>query len=92
LPGGEVRPGESHDLALRRAMRESLAIRVRVGGLVASVRHTFTHLRVTINVYVCDLEKGDPSPTAHTALKWVRKSQFSDYAFPKAHHKFLHLL
>ncbi len=92
FPGGKVAPGESHGQALERVCREELGIAVEVRGLVASVRHAYTHLKVTLNVYRCDIIKGAPQPTTHSELRWAAPAAFEDYAFPKANHKFLNLL
>lgn len=92
LPGGKVEPGESHGAALRREVREELGIKIRPGKLVASVNHAYSHFRVTLTVYLCEHVGGTPKPNAHTELKWVLPKHFADMAFPKANHKFLHLL
>lgn len=92
FPGGKVKPGEDHATALRREIDEEIGLKVNVGGLVASVDHVYSHLKVTLNVYRCEAPTGTPKPKVHTGLKWVYKSQFADYAFPKANHKFLELL
>jgi A/G-specific adenine glycosylase len=92
FPGGKVEQGETHQAALVREVREELGIEVEVGGLVASVNHAYSHFKVTLNVYSCAHLSGEPAPNTHTALKWVRKSEFTNYAFPKANHKFLDLL
>ena len=92
FPGGKVERGESHDAALIRELKEELGITVQPGALVASVDHAYSHFRVTLNVYACKQVSGTPRPNAHTELKWVRPSEFEKLAFPKANHKFLHLL
>lgn len=92
LPGGEVDPGESHAKALRRILKHSIGVRVKVGGLVASVDHAYSHFRVTLNVYQCELISGDVSASEHDELKWMTRTRLEEFAFPKAHHKFLHLL
>jgi len=92
FPGGKLEPGETHAEALVRECREELGITVRVGGMVACVKHAYTHLHVTLNVYRCTLTKGKPKPKAHTELRWVAATDFDDYAFPKGNHKFLKLL
>jgi len=92
LPGGEVNPGESHAKALKRCLKSSIGIRVKTGGLIASVDHAYSHFRVTLNVYQCELTSGDPTPNEHDDLKWMTRARLEEFAFPKAHHKFLKLL
>jgi len=92
FPGGKLEAGESHEEALRRECAEELGVEVSVKGMIASVRHAYTHLKVTLSVYRCTLVKGTPRPRAHTELKWVTPGEFDTYAFPKANHKFLDLL
>jgi A/G-specific adenine glycosylase len=92
FPGGKVEAGESHQAALVRECREELGVEVKTGGLIATVQHAYTHLRVTLNVYRCTLVKGTPKPRRHAELCWVSPGHFDNYAFPKANHKFLDLL
>lgn len=92
FPGGKVCPGESHRQALARECREELGVGVEIGGLVASVRHAYTHFKIVLSVYRCTLVEGEPRPHAHTELRWVAPEEFHTLAFPKANHKFLPLL
>ncbi len=93
FPGGKVERGESHEQALIRECKEELAVPVRVGGMVASVNHAYTHLRVTLSVYRCSLASAkEPKARRHTELRWVAPADFTQFAFPKANHKFLELL
>lgn len=92
FPGGKVEKGEDHALALARECREELGVTVRVGGLVACVRHAYTHFRIVMSVYRCEITDGEPAALAHTELRWVRPEDFDTLAFPKANHKFLPLL
>lgn len=92
FPGGKLEAGESHQEALSRECREELGIDVKVGGMIASVNHAYTHLKVTLNVYRCTIEKGKPKAKIHDALAWVTADEFDQYAFPKGNHKFLGLL
>ncbi|MCC6144845.1 MAG: A/G-specific adenine glycosylase [Candidatus Hydrogenedentes bacterium] len=92
FPGGKVEPGESHADALVRECREELEIEVKVGGLVASVNHAYTHFKVTLNVYRCHIASGRPRPKQHTELAWAAPEDFDHFAFPTANHKFLKLL
>ncbi len=92
FPGGKLERGESHDAALIRELKKELGIAIQPGALVATVNHAYTHFRTTLNVYTCRHVSGTPCANAHTELKWVRPTEFKRLAFPKANHKFLHLL
>ncbi|NLV39976.1 MAG: A/G-specific adenine glycosylase [Candidatus Hydrogenedentes bacterium] len=92
FPGGKVEKGEDHALALARECREELGVEVCAGGLVACVRHAYTHFRIVMSVYRCAITAGEPAALAHTELRWVSPEAFDTLAFPKANHKFLPLL
>jgi A/G-specific adenine glycosylase len=91
LPNGTVQPGETHGVALRRVVQEQLGVKVSVGGLLASVDHTYSHMKVKLTVYRCEIQ-GVPRPFAHVSLKWIAPAQFHRYPFPMVNRKFLHLL
>jgi A/G-specific adenine glycosylase len=90
LPCGRVEPGEDHAASLRRVAREILGAGVRVGGLVGSANHAYSHFRVTLSAYRCRLASGgEPRPVRHDALAWVAPSDLGAYALPRVHHKVL---
>jgi A/G-specific adenine glycosylase len=89
FPGGKVEPGETHEQALAREIKEELAITIHSPQYLTTVKHAYTHFKVTLHIYLCKPEKGTPKPKVHTHLKWMRKKDFAKLAFPKANHKFL---
>ena len=92
FPSGLVEQGESHEQALARVAETTLGIRIEAGGLIATVQHAYTHLRVTMSVYACRHTSGKPRANAHAELKWIARKDLDDYPLPKANHKFLPLL
>lgn len=92
FPGGKVETGESHTRALKRELREELGIHVTIGDHIATIRHAYSHFKITLSAYRCTHKTGKPQPKAHAELKWVQPARFDEFAFPKANHKFLHLL
>ncbi|NIA14992.1 MAG: A/G-specific adenine glycosylase [Nitrospiraceae bacterium] len=92
FPSGPVEKGETHEQALTRIAETTLEIQIEASGLIATVQHAYTHLRVTMNVYACRHTAGKPQANAHAKLKWVARKDLSRYPLPKANHKFLPLL
>ena len=92
FPGGKVETGETHRQALARELKEELNIKVRVGEPIAEVDHVYSHLAVTIHLYACRIAAGRPRAIYHREIKWIRRAQFSRYAFPSANHKLIRQL
>jgi A/G-specific adenine glycosylase len=92
LPAVRLRKGETHQDALHRGISEDFSIDIEVGGLIGVVTHTYSHFKVTLNVYACKATGGRIASTTHTDHKWLLPSQFDRYAIHTANRKFLHLL
>jgi A/G-specific adenine glycosylase len=84
FPGGKLEPGETAPQALRRELREELAIEVEVGELFVVVRHAFTHFRISLHAFACRYLSGPPQTIGAQAFAWVWPEQFSRYSFGKA--------
>lgn len=89
FPGGKVRTGESLEAALRREVREELAIRIRVQRPLTVVDHTYSHFHVRIHAFECTYVSGTVHCIACAGFKWVRLQDFGRYAFPAANHKII---
>ncbi len=51
FPGGKQEAGESLPECLQRELREELAIEVEVGDLFTTVKHGFTHFKITLHAF-----------------------------------------
>ncbi|MCJ7543534.1 MAG: NUDIX domain-containing protein, partial [Phycisphaerae bacterium] len=87
LPGGKVAAGETPARAARREAAEELGIRVRVLGALATVRHAYSHFRVTLHAFRCRYVSGRPRAIGCEAFRWVRPRDLGEYAFPRANLK-----
>jgi len=93
FPGGKRRRGETDAAALRRELKEELSVAVRVGQRLATVRHAYSHFRVTLHAYACRLTAGRPRPLTADAVRWVRPADLGQLALPAATQRILtHLL
>jgi len=71
LPGGFIKSGEDTENSLRRSVKEELGISIRPGKYLASVNHTYTHFRITLQAYECRLLKGTPKPIGCQNWRWA---------------------
>jgi len=71
LPGGFIKADEDMKNSLRRGVKEELGISIRPGKYLASVNHTYTHFRITLQAYECHLLKGSPKPIGCQNWRWA---------------------
>jgi A/G-specific adenine glycosylase len=81
FPGGKRHEGESLHDCLRREMQEELAVEVEVGQPVAVVKHAYTHFRITLHAFECQLLGGEPQPIGVADWRWVTLNDLASYAF-----------
>jgi len=92
FPGGEIGRKESVRDAVARTVREELALSIRVKEKVASVKHAYTHFRVTFHVYLCSIAPGRPKSLEGLEWKWVSAEELQRLALSKAERKILSVL
>lgn len=83
FPGGKVESGESLEDCIRREIREELCVEIKVGSAVGTYRHAYTHFKVTLTAFDCELVQGIPQPMAADALAWVCISDLGSYPMGK---------
>lgn len=92
FPGGKCKPDETLQDCVKREIKEETGLKVSVGPKIATVKHAYTHFKITLHAFVCDYVSGKASPKASQELRWVALEDLSDYAFPKANKKVLEAL
>ncbi|KAA3642947.1 MAG: A/G-specific adenine glycosylase [Chloroflexi bacterium] len=82
-PGGKQEDGESLPVCLRREIREELGVKIKVGEELGLYRHAYSHFRVTLHAFLCELKVGKPKAIEAQAIKWVWLKDLGDYPMGK---------
>jgi len=89
FPGGKLEDGETLEECLARELQEELAIHVQVNDLFVSVKHAFTHFKITLHTFECTYLGAMPPYTEPQAIEalnwaWVTEAELEKYSFGKA--------
>lgn len=84
FPGGKIEPGETVQACIEREIQEEIGIAIAVGDPLITIDHAYTHLRVTLQVYLCRYLSGTPQALGCEEVRWVALDQLDQYPFPKA--------
>jgi A/G-specific adenine glycosylase len=83
FPGGKREPGEELTACLRREINEELGIEIKVGAPFGVYKHAYTHFRVTLHAYLCELNGEQPQLKEHRDLRWVKPPDLEDFPMGK---------
>ncbi len=92
FPGGKREPGESLPECLRREILEELGVEIEVGAQIGTVRHAYTHLRITLYAFECRWISGEPQAIQCANWAWVTLADLDHYAFPVTDQKIIAML
>jgi A/G-specific adenine glycosylase len=87
FPGGKLKVGENAEAAAVREVKEETGLDVCVLKKYCIVKHAYTHFKITLHAYACDVLSGIAKPHATDELKWVHPEALRDYPFPTANKK-----
>jgi len=71
FPGGTCEEDEALEACLEREIDEELGVQIAVGPQIASLRHAYTHFRLTLYAFLCRLVAGEPQCLQCADWRWV---------------------
>jgi 8-oxo-dGTP diphosphatase len=78
FPGGKVEQGEGAEEALRREIREELAIDITVGSLLCTTEYTYPTFHLVMHCYWCHIAEGTPQLLEHKSARWLSAQELLD--------------
>ncbi len=93
FPGGKLEPDDA-DLAacLRREIAEELAIEIHVGEALTTVRHAYTHFRITLHVFHARHVAGTPQALGCADWRWLGLDELDALPLPVTDQKVVRAL
>jgi A/G-specific adenine glycosylase len=92
FPGGKQDGDESLVECLEREIQEELGIEIEVGERLTTVQHAYTHFRITLHVFRCCYQSGQPRAIEVADFAWVSLGELDDYAFPVTDQQIIRVL
>ena len=90
FPGGKL---EATDVdlraCLRREIEEELAMQIKVGAQLTTVRHAYTHFRITLHAFHAHHTSGEPQALGVADWRWVTLADLAAFPFPVTDQKII---
>ncbi len=84
FPGGKIEPGETPLQALKRELKEEIAIEVLQATPLSIIKHQYPSKAVCLHVYVVSAFAGTPHGQQGQSLRWVDTAELATLPLPEA--------
>ena len=79
FPGGKVDNQETFENALKREIKEELAINIRILHFIASKKHKDDKIDVNVHYFLCESLDKNIILSEHEDMKWVQKNDLTKF-------------
>ena len=83
FPGGKQEPGETLEDCIRREIREELDVGITVREPFGVYKHAYTHFKVTLHAFICQMDEGLPRLLTASELGWFTRQELTDLPMGK---------
>jgi A/G-specific adenine glycosylase len=83
FPGGKLLPGETHSEGLVREIQEELGVQITVGEAIGLFIHAYTHFKVTLYAFHCQLNGDQPQALEAQEIRWVAPTALEEFPMGK---------
>lgn len=92
FPGGKQEDGETLAECLQREIKEELGLEIEVGQPVTVVNHSYSHFKITLHAFCCQLLGGTPQSIGVAGWQWVTLDEMGAFPFPRTDQKIIEAL
>ena len=78
FPGGKLEPGESPREALKRELREELAVEVSVGDYLTTLEYDYPEFHLSMQCFTCRVIRGSLVLKEHEDAAWLDRDRLDD--------------
>lgn len=84
FPGGKIKPGEDKKTALKREIKEELAMTISVGKSLKPVVHHYEDFSIRLFPFLCEASSPAFKKTEHQEIRWETKGNLKNYDWAAA--------
>ena len=93
FPGGKMETDDSSlEACLRREIQEELGVQIETLDAVATVRHAYTHFRITLYAFHARIVDGEPKALDCADWRWISMAELAGVPFPVTDQKIIRAL